>query len=262
MKGRTILFVASFVFVVLVLSLGFEQGLQAQVQTGTKPEPEQTGQSGSAAPSESGQPLELKTQQDKVNYAIGVNLIGNFKQQGIEIDLDLVIKGMQDALSGGKLLLSNEEIRKSISLYQTEVRQEQAKARVAAAEGNKKEGETFLAENKKKEGVVTLPSGLQYQVLKVGEGRKPTDEDTVECHYRGALINGTEFDGSHRTGRPATFKVSGVIPGWREALKLMPVGSTWQLFIPPKLAYGERGTGGHIGPNATLVFEVELLGIK
>jgi FKBP-type peptidyl-prolyl cis-trans isomerase FklB len=127
---------------------------------------------------------------------------------------------------------------------------------------SKKEGDAFLAENKQKEGVVTLPSGLQYKIIKAGEGKKPKQEDTVVCHYRGTLINGTEFDGTHGPGEPATFKVTGVVPGWREALKLMPVGSKWQLFIPPVLAYGERGAGATIGPNATLIYEVELLAIK
>jgi FKBP-type peptidyl-prolyl cis-trans isomerase FklB len=130
-----------------------------------------------------------------------------------------------------------------------------------AAADNKKEGDAFLAENMKKEGVMALPSGLQYKILKAGSGKMPTDADTVECNYRGTFINGTEFDSSYRTGKPATLKVKGVIPGWQEALKLMPVGSKWQLFIPPQLAYGERGSGP-IGPNATLIFDLELLAIK
>jgi FKBP-type peptidyl-prolyl cis-trans isomerase FklB len=204
---------------------------------------------------------ELKTDKDKVNYAIGVNIIGNLKLQGVEIDLDLVMKGMKDANSGGKLLLSDEEIRNGIDKYQTAVRQKRTQITAKAAEDNKKEGTAFLEENKKKDGVVTLPSGLQYKVLKAGEGKKPTNADTVECNYRGTLINGTEFDSSYRTGKPAAFKVSGVIPGWTEALKLMPVGSKWQLFIPSQIAYGERGSG-RIGPNATLIFEVELVAIK
>ncbi len=203
----------------------------------------------------------LKTDKDKVNYAIGVNIIGSIKQQGVDIDLDLVIQGMKDANSGGKLLLSDEEVRIGIDKYQTAVRQKQSLIRSKAAEDNKKEGEAFLAENAKKEGVVVLPSGLQYKILKVGDGKKPTDRDTVECQYRGTLVNGTEFDSSYRTGKPATFKITAVIPGWREALQLMPVGSTWQLFVPSKLGYGERGAG-RIGPNATLIFEVELLAIK
>jgi FKBP-type peptidyl-prolyl cis-trans isomerase FklB len=204
---------------------------------------------------------ELKTDKDKVNYAIGVNIIGNLKLQGVEIDLDLVMKGMKDANSGGKLLLSDEEIRNGIDKYQTAVRQKRTQMTARTAEDNKKEGEAFLAENKKKEGVVTLPSGLQYKVLKAGDGKKPTAADTVECNYRGTFVNGTEFDSSYRAGKPAAFKVTGVIPGWTEALKLMPVGSKWQLFVPYQLAYGEKGSG-RIGPNATLIFEVELVAIK
>jgi UDP-GlcNAc:undecaprenyl-phosphate/decaprenyl-phosphate GlcNAc-1-phosphate transferase len=247
------------VLVVVAVTSGFDQGVDAQSQKAMKPKPKQSDQ---ITPNKAEEPVVLKTQKDAVNYAIGVNMIGNLKQQGIEIDLDLVMKGMKDAFSGGKLLMTDEELRKNISLYQIKVRQNWAKARPMAAEASKKEGEAFLAENKNKEGVVTLPSGLQYRILKAGDGNKPTDADTVECNYRGTLINGTEFDSSHLTGHPATFKVTGVIPGWTEALKLMPVGSTWQLFVPPQLAYGERGASGPIGPNATLIFEVEFLAIK
>jgi FKBP-type peptidyl-prolyl cis-trans isomerase len=204
----------------------------------------------------------LKTDKEKTNYAIGANIIGSIRQQGVEIDLDLVIKGMRDAYSGGKMLLSEEEIRTGIDQYQIAVKQKRSQKMAKASEENRKAGEAFLAENGKKEGVVTLPSGLQYKILKAGSGKKPSDTDTVECNYRGTLINGTEFDSSHRTGKAATFKVSGVIAGWREALKLMPVGSVWQLVVPSSLAYGERGAGGMIGPNATLIFEVELVAIK
>lgn len=208
------------------------------------------------------EPSALKTERDKVNYAIGVNIVGNIRQQGVDIDLDLVMQGMMDAYSGGKLLLSDEDIRKGIDQYQVAVRQKRSQVMTKAAADNRKEGEAFLAANGNKEGVVSLPSGLQYKIIKTGDGRKPTDDDTVECHYRGSFINGKEFDSSYRTGKPAALKVSGVIPGWREALKLMPVGSTWQLFVPARLAYGERGKSGSIGPNTTLVFEVELLAIK
>jgi len=148
-------------------------------------------------------------------------------------------------------------------VFQVDLRQKQAEATKLAAEKNKKEGEAFLVENKRKEGVVTLPSGLQYKILKAGTGKKPTEGDTVECIHRGTLIDGTEFDSSYRSKKPMTFKVSGgIIQGWSEALKLMPVGSKWQLFIPPQLAYGDRGAGDIIGPNATLIFEVELLAVK
>ena len=205
---------------------------------------------------------DLKTPKDRINYAIGVNLIENIKKQGVDIDLNLVIKGMQDAFLGQKLLMTDEELRTCISLYQTDVRQKQSKAMAMATENNKKEGEAFLAENRKLEGVVTLPSGLQYRIVKAGEGSKPTDKDSVECHYRARLINGVEFDSSYRKGRPVTIKVNSVIPGWREALMLMPAGSTWQVFIPSQLAYGERGKSPSIGPNATLIFEVELIAVK
>lgn len=206
--------------------------------------------------------LVFKTERDKVNYAIGVNIIGNIKQQGIDIDLDLVMRGMKDAYSGVELLLSGEDIRKGIDQYQVAVRQKRAQTMSKTADDNEREGEEFLTANGKKEGIVTLPSGLQYKIIKTGDGNKPTDDDMVECHYRGILINGKEFDSSYLTGKPASFKVSGVIPGWREALKLMPVGSKWQIFVPSRLAYGERGKVGSIGPNMTLIFNVELLAIK
>lgn len=208
------------------------------------------------------EPTALKTERDKVNYAIGVNIVGNIKQQKVDIDLDLVIQGMKDAYSGGKLLLSDEEIRKGIDQYQIAVKQKRSQIMSKSAEESKKEGEAFLAENGKKEGVVTLPSGLQYRVIKAGDGKKPTDNDKVECHYRGTFISGKEFDNTYHTGKPVTFNVSGMIPGWREAVKRMPVGSTWQLFVPSRLAYGDRGKSGSIGPNMTLIIEVELLAIK
>jgi FKBP-type peptidyl-prolyl cis-trans isomerase len=207
--------------------------------------------------------VDLKTQKDKVNYGLGVGVARNFKRQGIEVDADVVIKGLRDALSGQKLLMTDEELQKTMTAFQVEMRQKQAAAMKLAAEKNKKEGDAFLAENKTKEGVVTLPSGLQYKILKAGTGKRPTDADTVECNYRGTLIDGSEFDSSYKRNQPATFKIAGgSIPGWSEALKLMPVGSKWQLFIPPQLAYGERGAGDAIGPNATLIVEVELLAIR
>ena len=175
----------------------------------------------------------LKTAQDKLSYGIGVDVGRNFKKQGVEVDLTLLVKGLKDGLSGGKLLLPEKELRKIMNAFQGELRQKQAQATRIATIENKKKGDAFLAENKTKEGVVTLPSGLQYKILKAGEGRKPTEADTVEVNYRGTLLDGTEFDSSE-PGQPATFKVKGgVIPGWTEALLLMPVGSKWQLFVPP-----------------------------
>ena len=189
-------------------------------------------------------------------------MIGNIKQQGVDINLDMVMKGMKDAYSGGGTAPERRGTPEVLDAVSRPGEADAGKARAATAEANKKEGEAFLAENRNKEGVLTLPSGLQYRVLKTGDGKLPTEADTVECHYRGTLINGTQFDSSYDKGRPATFKVSGVIPGWREALKLMPVGSKWELFVPSELAYGERGSTALIGPNATLLFEVELLAIK
>ncbi len=213
-----------------------------------------------AGPASAAEKTVLKTEKDKVNYGIGVSIGKNFKQQGIQVDLNLVMKGLKDELTGKKLLMSEDDIRKTMTAYQQELRQKQMEERNKAGLENKKQGEAFLAENKKKEGVVTLPSGLQYKILKAGEGKKPTPEDEVEVRYRGTLINGTEFDSSGSETR--TFKIAQVIPGWREALPLMPVGSKWQLVIPPDLAYGERGMGQVIMPNSTLIFEVELVDIK
>lgn len=204
----------------------------------------------------------LKTKKDKISYSVGVSVANNFKQQGVEVDPDMMSKGVKDAIGGKKLLLSDEELRKTLNEYQEELRQKQSASRKVVADKNIKASEEFLAANKKKKDVVTLPSGLQYIVLKAGEGKKPAANDTVECNYRGTLLDGTEFDSSYRGGKPVSFKVNGVIPGWTEALKLMSVGSKWQLFIPFQLAYGERGAGNRIGPNETLIFEVELVSIK
>lgn len=202
----------------------------------------------------------LTTPSDMMSYSIGVEVIRNFRKQGTEMNLDLVIRGMKDAYSNEKLLLTDKEIRKSMNSFQAELRRKQAQNTRIAAEENKAAGAAFMAANKKKEGVVTLPSGVQYRVLKQGDGRKPTDMDTLEVNYAGSLLDGTEFD-STEPGKPASLKLSQLIAGWKQALKLMPVGSTWEIVIPPQLAYGQRGTGS-IGPNATLLFEVELIAIK
>jgi len=203
-----------------------------------------------------------KTQKEKLSYSVGVDVAKSFAKMGMDLDLDIFIRGLKDGFSGKKPLMTDDEMHATMTAFQNDLMKKQSQGKQTAAEINKKTGEAFLAENKKKEGMVTLPSGLQYKILKAGKGKKPTDADKVECHYRGTLIDGTEFDSSYRRGQPATFPVAGVIEGWTEALKLMPVGSKWQLFVPSQLAYKEHGAGADIGPNATLIFEVELLGIK
>ena len=172
-----------------------------------------------------------------------------FTKQSVPVDPAILARGLKDGLTGGKTLLTDEEAQAAITAVQNEMRKKQQEKMQEAAAANKKEGDAFLAANKGKEGVVTLPSGLQYKILKEGTGPKPTASDTVVCNYRGTLINGTEFDSSYKRGQPATFPVSGVIKGWTEALQLMPVGSKWQLFIPSDLAYGDRGAGAGIGPG-------------
>jgi FKBP-type peptidyl-prolyl cis-trans isomerase FklB len=204
----------------------------------------------------------LKTEKDKISYGIGVDVARNFKRLGVDVNMDVLVKGLRDGMAGEKLLMTEDDLRATMSAYMEDLRKKQAIAMKAVAEENKKKGDAFLAENKKKEGVVTLPNGLQYKIIKAGTGKKPAETDTVECRYRGTLIDGKEFDSSYRTGQNATFKVLAVIAGWKEALKLMPVGSKWQLFIPPELAYGAMGAGRDIGPNATLIFEVELVAIR
>ncbi len=207
-------------------------------------------------------PLVLKTDKDKVSYAPGMNLGANLKRDSVDIDTAIFVRALKDTVAGGKTLLTESEARAALTQLQTAVRGKQTEKMKLAGEANKKEGDSFLAANKTKEGIVTLPSGLEYKILTQGTGPKPAATDTVVCNYRGTLINGTEFDSSHKRGQPATFPVSGVIKGWTEALQLMPVGSKWQLFLPAELAYGERGPSPEIGPNSTLVFEVELLSIQ
>ena len=204
----------------------------------------------------------LQTAKEKQSYSIGADIGSKLKSQSIDIDTDLFSQGLKDAFSGGKLLLTEQEMKDTLTALQKELMEKQAERNKQLGEKNKKEGEAFLIENKKKEGVKTLPSGLQYKVIKEGTGKIPKAEDTVVTNYRGTLIDGTEFDSSYKRGQPATFPVKGVIPGWTEALQLMKEGSKWELFIPSNLAYGERGAGGVIGPNATLIFEIELISVK
>lgn len=204
----------------------------------------------------------LQTPKEKQSYSIGADIGSKLKSQSIEIDPDTLAQGIKDAVSGGKLLLTEQEINETLSTLQKELMEKQAERAKQLGEKNKKEGEAFLSENKKKEGVKTLPSGLQYKVIKEGTGKTPKADDTVVTNYRGTLTDGTEFDSSYKRGQPATFPVKGVIAGWTEALQLMKEGSKWELFIPSSLAYGERGAGNVIGPNATLIFEIELISVK
>ncbi|MGE5252468.1 MAG: FKBP-type peptidyl-prolyl cis-trans isomerase [Planctomycetaceae bacterium] len=215
-----------------------------------------------AAPAGAQEKPALKDQKEKISYIIGRDIGAKLKEQSVDIDPDILARGIKDGLSGARPLLSGPEAREVMTAFEKELRAKQETARKAAGEKNKKEGEAFLAENKKKEGVKTLPSGLQYKVIRPGTGKKPKATDTVTTHYKGTLIDGTEFDSSYKRGKPATFAVNGVIPGWTEALQLMEEGAKWQLFIPPNLAYGERGAGQVIGPQATLIFEVELISIQ
>ncbi|HYW37283.1 MAG TPA: FKBP-type peptidyl-prolyl cis-trans isomerase [Terriglobales bacterium] len=204
----------------------------------------------------------FKSPKEKFSYALGMEIGNGFRKQSLELDPESVGKGLADAFSGGKTLLTEDEMRAVLTSAQEEYKKKQAELRAEKAQTALKEGEAFLAANKSKEGVITLPSGLQYKILEAGKGEKPELDETVVCTYRGTLLDGTEFDSSAKHNGPATFPLKGVIKGWTEALQLMPVGSKWQLFVPPQLAYGQNGSGQIIPPNSTLVFEVELLAIK
>lgn len=202
----------------------------------------------------------LKTDKDKISYALGLNMGNRFKKDAIDINADVLMKGFKDAVSGAKPLLTEDEMASVLSAFQQEMMAKQAEKKKMLSEKNKKDSQAFLESNKKKDGVVTLKSGLQYKVITEGTGKSPKETDTVTTHYRGALVNGTEFDSSYKRGEPVSFPVNGVIPGWTEALQLMKVGAKWQLFIPSDLAYGENGPDP-IGPNAALIFDVELISI-
>jgi FKBP-type peptidyl-prolyl cis-trans isomerase FklB len=208
-------------------------------------------------------PLTLKTQKEKNSYALGMSIGTGLRKQGVATGVDpaLVSRGLRDAISGGKTAMAEDEMRAALQQLRTSVQASQeAKAHEEGASA-RKEGDAFLAANKSKDGVQTLPDGLQYKVLQQGSGPKPTASDTVTVNYRGTLINGKEFDSSYKRGQPISFPVNGVIKGWTEALQLMPVGSKWQLYIPTDLAYGDRGAGSDIGPGETLIFDVELISI-
>jgi FKBP-type peptidyl-prolyl cis-trans isomerase FklB len=207
----------------------------------------------------------LTDKKQKTSYSMGYNIGNAWKRQGIEatdVDLDVLLSGLRDATAGKESSISEAENRELLTAFQTDLRTRREEKRKQLGEKNKKESETFLAENKAKPGVKVLPDGLQYKVLTEGKGPKPSTNDTVSVNYKGTLIDGTEFDSSYKRGQPAKFKVTQVIKGWTEALQMMSPGAKWQLVIPSELGYGERGSGANIGPNATLIFEVELVSIE
>ncbi len=205
---------------------------------------------------------QLKDKKDKISYAIGVDVGKSIMKQKIDINADPFMAGFKDGQADKTTLMTEEEIRQTLMALQSEMLEKQKSQIKEAATKNLSAGEKFLDDNKKKKDIVTLPSGLQYRVIKEGKGEAPKATDVVTTHYRGKLIDGTEFDNSYNRGEPVKFAVNGVIPGWTEALQLMKPGSKWELFIPSKLAYGENGVGQIIGPNSALVFEVELLTVE
>jgi FKBP-type peptidyl-prolyl cis-trans isomerase FklB len=204
------------------------------------------------------EPSALSTEKQKFSYTIGFQIAQNIKNRGLDVDAKALAQAIEDVLGGKQPQLSMADMQAAMAAFQ----RKQLEARAAIAAKNQQAGDAYLADNKKKDGVVTLPSGLQYKVMQKGSGKKPTAKDTVVVNYRGTLLSGEEFDSSYTRGQPATLEVGGVIPGWQEALQLMPVGSKWQVVIPPDLAYGPRGAGDSIGPNETLIFEIELVEIK
>lgn len=205
--------------------------------------------------------VELKTEKDKISYSIGFDMGKNLKRNEIDIDPRIFMKAIQDVLSGGKPLMTEQEMRDSLMALQKDMAARKQEKMKAAREKNRKEGEAFLTENKKKEGVKTLPSGLQYMILSEGNGKQPKATDTVTVQYRGTLIDGAEFDSSYQRGQPATFALNQVIKGWTEGVQLMKEGGKIRLFVPSELAYGDRGAGAQIGPGAALIFEIELLSV-
>ena len=275
MRMRKILFIAANILALSISFLGTARAQQPAAPTSQQTPAASPAQApaantqqapakklAQASATKTQKPLALETQKDKESYAIGMSFGSSLHKQSVEVDTYILIKGLKDSLAGGKTLLTEDESRTIISQLQAAIRKKQEEKMAQAGEANIKEGQEFLAANKSKEGIVTLPSGLQYKILQAGTGPKPTSTDSVVCNYRGTLINGTEFDSSYKRGQPATCPVSGVIKGWTEALQLMPVGSKWQLFVPADLAYGARGAGPGIGPNSTLIFEVELISIQ
>lgn len=205
---------------------------------------------------------DLKSKSDKESYGIGVDIANNFKRLPIDINIDALFRGFKDVYAGKKLAMSDEELNQVMTTYNTELKNKQMVAQKALMNANKKAGDEFMAKYRTEKGVIALPSGVLYKVLKEGTGQIPTLTSTVESRYKGSFIDGKEFDSSERIGGSVSFNLQGVIPGWQEVLQLMPVGSHWQVVVPANMAYGAQGVGRQIGPNTTLVFEIELLSIK
>jgi FKBP-type peptidyl-prolyl cis-trans isomerase len=226
----------------------------------TQPAPAAKTHTAAAAKTQTAPPL--ATIKDKFSYALGMKMGANLHKQAVDVDPNVMLRGLKDSLAGGKTQLTDDQATAALQEVTNQLRQQAQQKMQVTAEENKREGAAFLAANKAKDGVITLPSGLQYKVLKQGTGPKPGLTDTVVCNYRGTLINGTEFDSSYKRGQPVTFPINGVIKGWMEALPLMPVGSKWQLFIPAELGYADHSPSPDIGPDSTLIFEVELLSIQ
>ena len=218
-------------------------------------------QPGAAAPSTALPDPTIQSRRDKISYAFGADLGRDLKRQKKDLNVNLLLRALTDSLAGNKLIMTDDEVTATLKTYDVERTQDIEHARTMIAEKNMRAGETFFSENVKRDGVITLPSGLQYKVVRQGDGKMPTLNDYVVCNYRGTLLDGTEFDSSYKRNKPATVPVKGLIAGWSQALQLMHVGSKWQIFVPPQLAYGEKIVGG-IGPNAMVIFEVELLAIQ
>ena len=247
----------------LSFALLFSAAAMAQ-QTSTAPakSAKPAAQTGSTTTSGSAAASPYTTDKQKASYAIGQNIGSSLKHDQLDVDPNIVAQGLKDSMTGATSKISEADMQAAMNKLRTEaIAHRQAEQQQAGA-ANKKAGDQFLAANKTKEGVVTLPDGLQYKILKEGTGAKPKASDTVTVNYRGTLIDGTEFDSSAKHGEAATLGVGQVIKGWTEALQMMPVGSKWQLYIPPDLAYGAQGAGGVIGPDSTLIFDIELLSIK
>jgi FKBP-type peptidyl-prolyl cis-trans isomerase len=252
--------------ILLVANLQAQQApaQKAPPSSTSKTQPASGAKAAGGAAADHGSAPALLTDKDKLSYAIGMNIGTSLHQQSANVDVDpkILARGISDALAGGKLLLTQDQAKAAIDKLQEKMQIAQGEKLQAAAQANKKEGEAFLAANRTKDGVMALPSGLQYKVLQPGTGPKPALTDTVVCNFKGTFINGKVFDSSYESGQPVTFPVNRVIKGFTEALQLMPVGSKWQIVLPPDLAYGESGAGEDIGPNSTIILEVELLSIQ